>query len=173
MDAFAVLGIDRDADTRQIRLAYRREARAHHPDVGGDTDSFVRLHEAYRFARSSRAAMKAKQASPRRPKDKGQPRYKGQNYRQASEAFESESVRYDLADIAYRFELGRPGHNAASFIAAVDAELFPGAETLNLGPDALELISYLIKREVGVPLVVSAIVREIDNGRKRDPGHAA
>lgn len=172
MDAFEVLGIDRDADTKQIRLAYRREAQAVHPDVGGDADSFVRLQEAYRFARSSRAAAKVERAVPGWPTDEDQPLFMRQGHREKSEAFESESVRYDLAEIAYRFELGRPGHRAASFFAAVDAELYPGAETLNLAPDALELISYLIKRDVDLALVVSAIVREIDEARKRDEGNS-
>ena len=50
-DHYHLLGIRSDATPTQIRSAYRRAARAHHPDLNpGDTDAadrFKRVQEAY------------------------------------------------------------------------------------------------------------------------------
>jgi curved DNA-binding protein len=50
-DYYAVLGVARDATEKQIRAAYRKLARKHHPDVNpGDTDAedrFKQINEAY------------------------------------------------------------------------------------------------------------------------------
>ena len=49
-DLYAVLGVARDAPAREIRRAYRRLARQHHPDLNeqlGDAGQFVRLVNAY------------------------------------------------------------------------------------------------------------------------------
>lgn len=51
-DAYAILGIPRSASPREIKSAYRRLARKHHPDVSTNADSkldFVRIHEAYQI----------------------------------------------------------------------------------------------------------------------------
>jgi len=47
-DELALLGIEGNADKREIRNAYRRKARKLHPDVGGDAEAFKQLHDAYR-----------------------------------------------------------------------------------------------------------------------------
>lgn len=49
-DLYAVLGVARDAPAREIRRAYRRLARQHHPDLTRQADGaeqFVRLAHAY------------------------------------------------------------------------------------------------------------------------------
>ncbi|MGO9178583.1 MAG: putative quorum-sensing-regulated virulence factor [Candidatus Limnocylindrales bacterium] len=45
-DHYAVLGITRDATTAEIKLAYRKQALAAHPDVGGSTEHMVALNSA-------------------------------------------------------------------------------------------------------------------------------
>ncbi len=48
---YSVLGVETDATRDEIRRAYRRLAKAHHPDVSGDPDSAARfreVNEAYR-----------------------------------------------------------------------------------------------------------------------------
>ena len=42
-----ILGIGRDANTKEIKNAYRSMARVHHPDSGGDVEQFKRIREAY------------------------------------------------------------------------------------------------------------------------------
>ena len=164
MDAFELLGIDRNADTKQIRIAYRTKARAAHPDLGGNADAFVRVHRAFSEARAFRAATKVTQSRSTEPdhQDVGTPR---PSWPKPPRSQPSRSPRYDLAEIAYRFELGRPGHTAQSFIEAVDAELYPTAAPLQLPPNAVELVSYLIDSAIDLPLVVAAIVRQIDAAR--------
>ena len=50
MTHYEVLGISRDAPTSQIRTAFRRLARAHHPDtsVTGSAESLAPINEAWR-----------------------------------------------------------------------------------------------------------------------------
>ena len=55
-DYYEVLGIDRNADTSEIRKAYRRLARQYHPDVnkGADAeDKFKEVNEAYEVLNDS------------------------------------------------------------------------------------------------------------------------
>ncbi|MBA2701279.1 MAG: DnaJ domain-containing protein, partial [Chloroflexi bacterium] len=47
-DLYAVLGVDRGADRRTIRAAYRTLARRYHPDLGGDPADMMRVNEAGR-----------------------------------------------------------------------------------------------------------------------------
>jgi DnaJ-class molecular chaperone len=44
---YDILGVDRDCSTTEVKKAYRREARTHHPDKGGDAETFKKLSEAY------------------------------------------------------------------------------------------------------------------------------
>ena len=47
-----VLGLGLNATEEQVKTAYRRLARRHHPDVGGDAEEFKRVHAAYEMALS-------------------------------------------------------------------------------------------------------------------------
>lgn len=44
---YALLGIPDDATDEEIKKAYRRESKKHHPDTGGDKESFSALAHAY------------------------------------------------------------------------------------------------------------------------------
>lgn len=46
-DAFELLGVDDESDWNAIQAAYRKLARAHHPDHGGDSAKFIAVREAY------------------------------------------------------------------------------------------------------------------------------
>lgn len=46
-DLYQALGVDREASAADIKAAYRRLVRTHHPDAGGDPDEFVRITTAY------------------------------------------------------------------------------------------------------------------------------
>lgn len=44
---YELLGVRKDAGPDQIRDAYRKAARQHHPDKGGDTETFKKVQQAY------------------------------------------------------------------------------------------------------------------------------
>jgi len=46
-DLYEILGVRRDASAEEIKRAYRRKAREHHPDAGGDAELFKELTHAY------------------------------------------------------------------------------------------------------------------------------
>lgn len=48
LQALALLGLEPDATAAAIKRAYRRLAKTHHPDLGGDAEAFLRLDAAYR-----------------------------------------------------------------------------------------------------------------------------
>lgn len=47
MTLYELLGLAKDASTAQIRSAYRRLTKIHHPDKGGDPEKFAELQEAH------------------------------------------------------------------------------------------------------------------------------
>ena len=47
MGLYEKLGVSRDADTGEIRKAYMKLAREHHPDKGGDAEEFKHIQKAY------------------------------------------------------------------------------------------------------------------------------
>ncbi|RYE70500.1 MAG: hypothetical protein EOP17_00385 [Rhizobiaceae bacterium] len=51
---YDILDIARDAPIEAINAAYRREAKLHHPDLGGDPQIFAALQEAIAILRDPR-----------------------------------------------------------------------------------------------------------------------
>ena len=46
-DPYKILGVGHDADRHTIQVAYRRLARRHHPDFGGDQELMAVVNEAW------------------------------------------------------------------------------------------------------------------------------
>lgn len=46
-DYYNILGISKSASDDEIKNAYRKMARSHHPDKGGDKETFQKIQEAY------------------------------------------------------------------------------------------------------------------------------
>lgn len=46
-DYYNILGVERNATAEAIKTAYRKLARQHHPDAGGDEEKFKQLNQAY------------------------------------------------------------------------------------------------------------------------------
>lgn len=46
-DLYDLLDLPRDASAEDVKRAYRRKAREHHPDAGGDEEEFKRITHAY------------------------------------------------------------------------------------------------------------------------------
>jgi curved DNA-binding protein CbpA len=66
-DPYKILGVPHDADRHTIQVAYRRLARLHHPDFGGDQELMAVVNEAWAVLgdASRREAFDAKRS--RRP----------------------------------------------------------------------------------------------------------
>ena len=46
-DHYSMLEIERSSTPEEIKTAYRKLARKHHPDKGGDPEKFKKISEAY------------------------------------------------------------------------------------------------------------------------------
>ena len=53
-DFYEVLGISKDASENQIKKAYYKLAKTHHPDKGGDSDKFKEIGKAYEVLSDSK-----------------------------------------------------------------------------------------------------------------------
>ena len=47
VDLYSVLGVSRNAETSEIRTAYKQLAKEHHPDKGGDPEKFKEVSQAH------------------------------------------------------------------------------------------------------------------------------
>lgn len=46
-DPYQILGVDRNASAEEIKSAYRKLAKKHHPDLGGNPEKFKEINEAH------------------------------------------------------------------------------------------------------------------------------
>ncbi len=49
INAMKLLGLQENFTTKDLKTAYRKLARIHHPDVGGTEENFKRLNKAYQY----------------------------------------------------------------------------------------------------------------------------
>ena len=55
---YKILGVSPSAPWEEIEKAYRRKARIHHPDHGGDDDTMRALNEAYAILKQGRRSVR-------------------------------------------------------------------------------------------------------------------
>ena len=63
-DYYKTLGVPRTATSDEIKKAFRKLARKHHPDAGGDEAKFKEINEAYDEIKKQRAAGSGTGAGP-------------------------------------------------------------------------------------------------------------
>ena len=63
-DPYSVLGVSRTASDDEIKRAYRKLAKEHHPDRGGDEDRFKAINEAYDYIKNPQPQEQQQQHNP-------------------------------------------------------------------------------------------------------------
>ena len=63
-DALRTLGLKKGATQEEIKKAYKRLAREHHPDKGGDSNEFIKIHDAYESLSQPGGASKPPAGTP-------------------------------------------------------------------------------------------------------------
>ena len=66
-DAYAILGVDRNADDESIARAHRRLARRHHPDLAGESATRRMMHINAAFEAIRNAPARAEYDAARKP----------------------------------------------------------------------------------------------------------
>lgn len=51
---YDILGVKKSASADEIKKAFRKLAQKHHPDAGGDEETFKEINEAYEVLSASR-----------------------------------------------------------------------------------------------------------------------
>jgi curved DNA-binding protein len=122
MDYYSKLGVDRNASADDIKQAYRRLAREHHPDRGGDTARFQELQQAYDTLSDPQR---------RAEYDRPQPQFGG---------FQNFGGGFDFNDIFGMFNQGfgaqarqRAGHVRLTLWINLHDVAVGGVRTVNLG----------------------------------------
>jgi hypothetical protein len=72
-DPYEVLGIARGASFEEVRAAYRRACKTHHPDMGGSHEAMVELNTAYAFILNElKQGAQQRQETPKQEQASGQ-----------------------------------------------------------------------------------------------------
>lgn len=75
-DPYEVLGIARGASFDEIRAAYKRACKTHHPDLGGSHEAMVELNTAYAFILNElKQGARQRQEAPKQERASGQQDY--------------------------------------------------------------------------------------------------
>ncbi len=116
-DYYAILGVDRNASSEEIKKAYRKLAHKYHPDVSKDPageEKFKEVAEAYEALQSPEKRAAYDQLGPHRPGQDFQPPPDwGTQFGDGQSSFEG----VDLADLFAGLAAGRhrPGQQTGQF----------------------------------------------------------
>ena len=134
-DLYDQLDLSRDASPEEIKRAYRRKAREHHPDAGGDEESFKEITHAYQVLSDPQ-----KRARYDRYGDDGTPGSRG-----ASDPFGFGGIG-DVIDAFF----GSGASSAAGFGGGGARRPGPGRDVLVVVDLTLEDVVTGVQREVEV-----------------------
>lgn len=123
LEALEILELELTADRAAVKRAYRRLARAHHPDAGGDVATFQLVQRAYERLRDGRDPEIPRTQRPRPPTRPS--RARGERATPPSERFDRAHV--DLSDVDWELELpARPTAATRELVAVTLARPHAG-----------------------------------------------
>lgn len=97
-EAAKVLGIKRGASIEEVKAAYKRKARASHPDKGGSTEDFGRVRHAYFTLMGDASILQAGQEGTRQLQESESCDFELRDHRaMVRELFEKDGVNLELA----------------------------------------------------------------------------
>jgi curved DNA-binding protein len=98
-DPYSILGVDKNADDAEIKAAYRKLAKEHHPDRGGDNELFAKINAAYDSVKDAAARQKLQEEqSFQQYQSRGQRSYQGNPFdinEMFSQAFGRNGFRFE------------------------------------------------------------------------------
>jgi len=159
-DHYATLGVNKNATQDEIKSAYRRLAKQHHPDLGGDADKFKNINQAYDVLSDT-----AKRAEYDRPTTQF-------NFNSQGGAWDMNGL--DINDFFSVFTgasgfpgRGRPRANAnvrARLAVSLESILEPQKKIIQVGDDSKDI-------EVNIPRGVrnGAVISYKGLGQKANP----
>ena len=106
-DYYEVLGVPRDADTEDIRRAYRKLARENHPDINKDPeaeDRFKEISEAYEVLRDEERRRQYDTAEAPQPERSGHVRGRRASAVRPGNGFRDVNVEFGDSDFSDFFE---------------------------------------------------------------------
>ena len=159
-DHYSTLGVAKTATQDEIKSAYRKLAKQHHPDLGGDADKFKSINEAYDVLGDA-----AKRADYDRP----QPQF---NYSSQGSGWDMNGLNMDeffsiFAGAGFPPGNRRPKANAnlrARMVINLESILEPQKKIIQVGDDKREI-------EVNIPRGVrnGAVISYKGLGQKANP----
>lgn len=159
-DHYSTLGVSKTATQDEIKSAYRKLAKQHHPDLGGDADKFKSINEAYDVLGDA-----AKRAEYDRP----QPQF---NFHSQGSAWDMNGLDINDFFSVFTGASGFPGgkrqrNNAnlrARLVITLDSILDPQKKIIQVGDDSKEI-------EVNIPRGVrnGAVISYKGLGQKANP----
>jgi hypothetical protein len=175
---YDVLGINRGADADSIKAAYRRLTKIHHPDLGGDVETFAAINVAFAALRDTRAdydsqlaAATARATEPVIPDDWEPEEWVEDEVDLADDVWDEEVVDAPVAPLAVPLAVPEP-----VYVPATAATVKGNAPRVG-GGIALVLLSFAVSNflagRMGVAWVVysssvvcfMAFFRSIGSGR--------
>jgi curved DNA-binding protein len=162
-DHYSTLGVQRTASQEEIKSAYRKLAKQHHPDLGGDADKFKSINEAYDVLGDP---------SKRADYDRPQPQFNFSNQGNPSSAWDMNGLNMDefftiFAGAGFPMGNRRPKANAnlrARMVIALESILEPQKKIIQIGDDKRDI-------EVNIPRGVrnGAVISYKGMGQKANP----
>lgn len=116
MDYYNILEVSRTASLDEIKQAYKKKVKQHHPDIGGDPEKFKQINEAYEILSNT---------DKRRLYDNPQPNF---NFR--SQNFNQENFDHIFEQFGFSRH-SRPKNKDITLLAEIElSDVFTGKELI-------------------------------------------